>query len=192
MDLSPSAEVELVSRVASGDAAAMNEVYSAYSRPVYSMAYGILRDHNTAEDVTQEVFKTLWQRASTYDPARGPFKHWFLHLAHNRVIDELRRRKREAQRDARKSLDEVTQGLAAPDDPAEAAVQAVLFGKVEKALQELPPEQRTVVVMAYLQGATQREIADRTGVPLGTVKTRLRLAIIKLRQRFAEPERKGV
>ena len=192
MDLSPSAEVELVARVASGDAAAMDEVYNAYSRPVFSMAYGILRDYATAEDITQEVFKNLWQRANTYDPTRGPFKHWFLHLAHNRVIDELRRRRREAQRDARKSLDEITQGLEAPDDPAEEAVQAVLFGKVEKALQKLPPEQRKAVVMAYLQGATQREIADHTGVPLGTVKTRLRLGMIKLRQLLAELRREEV
>lgn len=191
MSLPPSSEAEaqLVARLASGDGDAMEAVYTAYSRQVFSMAYGILRDYAAAEDVTQAVFETLWVKAGTYDPARGPFKHWFLHLAHNCCIDRLRSRRRTDQRHVQNPFDEVLLDLESPEDTAAAAVHAVLFGEVQKALTALPEEQRTALVMAYLHGATQQEIAERTGAPLGTVKTRLRLGLAKLRGLLAQPER---
>jgi RNA polymerase sigma-70 factor (ECF subfamily) len=178
----PPSDAELMMRVAANDMAAMEELYNRYSQPIFSMAYSILRDYASAEDVTQEIFTALWTRARRFDPERGVFKHWFLHMAHNRVIDEVRKRKRITSRDAAKTPDDPALALEAPGDPAEAAVNNVLFGAVKEALMSLPPEQRIAVVMAYLQGATQQEIAERTGVPLGTVKTRLRLGLIKLRQ----------
>jgi RNA polymerase sigma-70 factor (ECF subfamily) len=178
----PPSDAELVLRVAVNDMSAMEELYNRYSQPIFSMSYSILRDYAAAEDVTQEIFTALWTRARQFDPERGVFKHWFLHMAHNRVIDEVRKRKRITSRDAAKAPDDPALALEAPGDPAEAAVNRVLFGAVKEALMNLPPEQRIAVVMAYLQGATQQEIAERTGVPLGTVKTRLRLGLIKLRQ----------
>ena len=178
---------ELVAQVADGDAAAMGELYDRYSTQVYSMAVGMLRDTAIAEDVAQEVFVTLWTRASSFNPTRGVFKHWFLHLAHNRVIDELRRRRRVTLHNADRTPDDASLGLVAPADTANAAISAVLYGEARKALMKLPEEQRVALVMAYLEGATQQEIAERTGAPLGTVKTRLRLGMIKLRKLLAQP-----
>jgi RNA polymerase sigma-70 factor, ECF subfamily len=180
-------DTELTFRVAEGDSLALEELYNRYSQPVLSMAYGILRDHAIAEDVTQEVFVSLWTRAEKFDPERGIFRHWFLHLAHNRVIDELRRRRRNAQRLADKTPEEAALGLPAPGNTADQAVTAVLFTSAMEALRSLPDEQRATLVMAYLEGQTQQEISRRTGVPLGTVKTRLRLGLIKLRQIMAQP-----
>lgn len=181
------ADSELASRVAGRNAEALEELYDRYSQAVFGMAYSILRDHATAEDVTQEVFVTLWTRAHRFDPARGEFRHWFLHLAHNRIVDELRRRRRTAQRNADKAPEDASLGLVASSNTADQAVSAVMFGIAAEALKLLPDEQRNAVVMAYLEGATQQEIATRTDTPLGTVKTRLRLGLIKLRLIMSEP-----
>jgi RNA polymerase sigma factor (sigma-70 family) len=183
----PTTDAELVSSVARGDEKALEELYERYSRPVFSMAYSILRDFPTAEDVTQEVFTSLWTRAGRFDPERGVFRHWFLHLAHNRVIDELRRRRRVALHRADREPEDPALNLKASASTADEAVTAVLFGAAAEALKTLPDEQRVAVVMAYLQGATQQEIANTIGVPLGTVKTRLRLGLMKLRQRMSQP-----
>ena len=185
MDLPSASDADLVSLVAQSDQRALEELYGRYGQSVFSMAYGILRDYATAEDVTQEVFVSLWTRADRFDPARGIFRHWFLHLAHNRVIDELRRRRRTSLHDADKAPEDLS--LEAPGDTAAQAITAVLFGDVSDALKQIPDEQRTAVMMAYLEGATQQEIAQRTQVPLGTVKTRLRLGLIKLRQIMSQP-----
>lgn len=187
MGPAPTTDAELVSSVARGDEKALEELYERYSRPVFSMAYSILRDFPTAEDVTQEVFTSLWTRAGRFDPERGVFRHWFLHLAHNRVIDELRRRRRVALHRADREPEDPALNLKASASTADEAVTAVLFGAAAEALKTLPDEQRVAVVMAYLQGATQQEIANTIGVPLGTVKTRLRLGLMKLRQRMSQP-----
>lgn len=187
LTLSPPTDAELVSRVATGDRAAAEELYNRYSRPVFSMAYAILRDRAAAEDVTQDVFTSLWLRGGSFDPLRGLFRHWFLHLAHNRIVDELRRRRRAADHDAAKEPDDPALGLEAPGDPANEAVDRVLMGSVKKALRAIPADQRIALDLAYFHGATQQEIAQQTGVPLGTVKTRLRLGLMKLRHALEEP-----
>lgn len=151
------------------------------------MAYAILRDHAAAEDITQDVFTSLWSRGGTFDATRGVFRHWFLHLAHNRIVDELRRRKRVNAHDEGKEPDDPSLGVEAPGDPADEAVDRVLMGSVRRALRSLPADQRTVLELAYFHGATQVEIAQKTGAPLGTVKTRLRLGLMKLRHALAEP-----
>ncbi len=189
MGLSRLTDAELIIRVGGGDSCALEELYNRYSQPVFSMCYSILRDYATAEDVTQEVFLSLWTRAGRFDPERGIFRHWFLHLAHNRVIDELRRRRRTAHRSVDKTPEEIGLGLEAPINTADEAITAVLFNEASEALKSLPEEQREAVIMAYLEGATQQEIAKRTGVPLGTVKTRLRLGLIKLRHILSQPAR---
>ena len=177
----------LVARVVQSDNAAMEVLYSRYRQPVFSMCYGILRDYDSAEDITQEVFLSLWTRAAAFDPERGVFRHWFLHLAHNRIIDELRKRRRTAQHASDREPEDAALGLVAPGNTADQAISAVMFGEVKEVLMTLPDEQRVAVTMAYLQGATQQEIADRTEVPLGTVKTRIRLGLIKLRQSLRQP-----
>ena len=181
----------LASRVAAGDAGSLEELYNRYGVQVFSMAYGILRDYALAEDLAQEVFMALWTRAGRFDAAKGVFRHWFLHLAHNRVIDDVRRRRRVALMDADKAPEDATLGLVSSGDTADEAITAVLVGEAREALRALPEEQRVVIVMAYLEGATQQEIAQRTGTPLGTVKTRLRLGLSKLRQAMNAPATEG-
>ena len=181
----------LASRVAAGDGSSLEELYNRYGVQVFSMAYGILRDYALAEDLAQEVFIALWTRAGRFDAAKGVFRHWFLHLAHNRVIDEVRRRRRVALMDADKAPEDATLGLVSNGDTADEAITAVLVGEAREALRALPEEQRVVIVMAYLEGATQQEIAQRTGTPLGTVKTRLRLGLSKLRQTMNAPATEG-
>jgi RNA polymerase sigma-70 factor (ECF subfamily) len=185
--LTPPTDAELIARVAQGDSRALEELYNRYSQSVFSMSYSLLRDYSAAEDVTQEVFVSLWTRASKFDPERGVFRHWFLHMAHNRVIDELRRRKRASQYSSDKVPEDAELALESPANTADQAITSVLFGEAAEALKSLPDEQRTAVVMAYIDGATQQEIAKRTDVPLGTVKTRLRLGLIKLRHLLSQP-----
>lgn len=180
-------DAELAREAARGSADALEELYNRYNRLVFSMAYGILKDYALAEDLTQEAFAALWTRAGRFDESRGIFRHWFLHLAHNRVLDELRRRRRIALVSADADPDDPALGLAAPEDTAGEAMTNVLFQEASAILRTLPDEQRAAVAMAYIEGATQQEIAQRTGAPLGTVKTRLRLGLEKLRQAM-DPE----
>ena len=191
LSLTVESDALLASRVAAGDAGSLEELYNRYGVQVFSMAYGILRDYALAEDLAQEVFVALWTRAGRFDAAKGIFRHWFLHLAHNRVIDEVRRRRRVALMDADRAPEDATLGLVSSGDTANEAVTAVLVGEAREALRALPEEQRVVIVMAYLEGATQQEIAQRTGSPLGTVKTRLRLGLGKLRQVMNAPAAEG-
>ena len=191
LTLTAQPDAVLASRVAAGDAGSLEELYNRYGVQVFSMAYGILRDYALAEDLAQEVFMALWTRAGRFDAAKGVFRHWFLHLAHNRVIDEVRRRRRAALMDADKAPEDATLGLVSNGDTADEAITSVLAGEARVALRALPEEQRVVIVMAYLEGATQQEIAQRTGTPLGTVKTRLRLGLSKLRQTMQAPAPEG-
>jgi RNA polymerase sigma-70 factor (ECF subfamily) len=181
VDLSHLDDAELAEMVVAKNAAALEALYGRYGGQVYRMAYGMLHDSSAAEDASQEVFITLWLRAGTYCPEKGPFQNWFLHLAHNRVIDEFRKRRRGDRFQQVSDPDKAMESLVSLSQTGEAAVEAVFFEDVKVALLQLPEAQREVVVLAYLHGATQQEIADRTGTPLGTVKTRLRLAMIKLR-----------
>ena len=191
LTLTAQPDAVLASRVATGDADSLEELYNRYGVQVFSMAYGILKDYALAEDLAQEVFVALWTRAGRFDAAKGVFRHWFLHLAHNRVIDEVRRRRRVALMDANRAPEDATLGLVSSGDTADEAITAVLAGEAREALRSLPEEQRMVIVMAYLEGATQQEIAQRTGTPLGTVKTRLRLGLEKLRQAMQAPATEG-
>ena len=191
LSLTVESDAVLASRVAAGDAGSLEELYNRYGVQVFSMAYGILRDYALAEDLAQEVFVALWTRAGRFDAAKGVFRHWFLHLAHNRVIDEVRRRRRVALMDADRAPEDATLGLVSSGDTANEAITAVLVGEAREALRALPEEQRVVIVMAYLEGATQQEIAQRTGAPLGTVKTRMRLGLGKLRQVMNAPATEG-
>jgi RNA polymerase sigma-70 factor (ECF subfamily) len=191
ISLAAQPDAVLASRVAAGDAGSLEELYNRYGVQVFSMAYGILKDYALAEDLAQEVFVALWTRAGRFDAARGIFRHWFLHLAHNRVIDEVRRRRRVAMMDADRAPEDATLGLVSSGDTADEAITSVLAGEAREALRALPEEQRVVIVMAYMEGATQQEIAQRTGTPLGTVKTRLRLGLGKLRQTMQAPAAEG-
>jgi RNA polymerase sigma-70 factor, ECF subfamily len=166
---------------------ALEDLYDRYSALVFSVAFRVLRDNQLAQDVGQEVFLRVWRQPTSYDPARGRFVSWLMSVTRNRALDELRkvtRRLRSEDQD-----DDPVSGLATADrldDPALGAELAEQRVAVRAAMTRLPPEQRRVIELAYFGGLTQIEIAERTGDPLGTVKTRVRLGMRKLRESLAE------
>jgi RNA polymerase sigma-70 factor, ECF subfamily len=171
----------LLRLIAAGDDGALEVIYDRYSRLVFSIALHLLGEPAAAEEVTLDVFTRLWQNADQYDPGRAQLNTWLTSISRHRAIDRLRRR------DVRPEghslpLDEVNFVLAehnpGPEDNAALHLQQE---RVRAALRELPEEQRRALALAYLRGLTQREIAERLGLPLGTVKTRIRLAMEKLR-----------
>jgi RNA polymerase sigma-70 factor, ECF subfamily len=171
----------LVARVAQGDARAFEALFRRYGREVYVLAAHVV-GRARGEEVVQEVFATLWRHAGRYDPGRAPFRAWFMTIARNRVVDELRACRAER---VLVLVDPVDSLLAdTPDAGADVAEQAARRAEgngVVRALSGLPSEQRRVLVLAYFGGLSHAGIAEALGWPLGTVKKRLRLGLIKLR-----------
>ena len=174
-------DAELITRILGHDNDALSVIYDRYSRLVYSLAVRMVEKPELAEEVTQDVFMTLWRRGSSYKSERGPFTAWLLSITHNRCIDELRRLKRHS-RYPTVELDEVANLLATHSDEVPGAVMTQLDREaILAAMEQLPVSQREVITMAYFQGFTQSEISEAMGAPLGTVKTRMRLGLHKLR-----------
>lgn len=184
-------DIRLFELVLRGDARALELIYERHSRGVYSLAVRLLSDGPAAEEVVQETFLKLWRHPSAYQPSRGRLLPWLLGVAHHHTVDLLRRRQLEHRHrvDAAATngdgVADVVDSLgltSAEDDPqAYAGVfdQRVAIGR---ALAALPIEQRQPLELAYYRGRTQQEIALLLGVPLGTVKTRMRLGLQQLRR----------
>ena len=172
---------QLLTSVADRDREALEALYDRYARPVFSLAMNMLRDSGAAEEVTQDVFFNVWRRASSYRAQRGKVTSWLFSIAHHRTIDELRRRRRD-QTHMQYGVDLANRPGEARDGPLEYAEAQFERGFLKDALVTLRPEQREVVVLAYFSGLTHSEIAEHLGQPLGTVKTRMRLALRKLRE----------
>ena len=172
-------DAELLRAVARGDEAAFARVYDRYGPILLGLMLRILRSRPEAEDVLQEVFLQVWQQARSFDPARGRAFTWLVTLARSRAIDRLRAvdsRERAAQRSAADAPPD-----AAPQSRAdEEAIRAERAEAVRAALAELPEEQRQVLVLAYLDGMSQSEIAAAKNQPLGAVKTRTRTGLKRL------------
>ena len=161
-----------------GDHSAVAALYDRYSGAAYGLAYRITGDGPSAEDVVQDAFVALWKQAARFDPERGRARSWLLTIVHHRAIDVVRRRSGRAER----ALPEGPANLVATDGrPEEIAEWVAEAEAVRRAVGTLPDEQRRAVEMAYFDGLTYVEIAERVGVPLGTVKSRLRLGLEKLR-----------
>ena len=156
-------------------------LYRRFGRPCYSLARRICADEGLAEEVVQEVFLTLWRDPGRFDAARGSFATWLLTLIHHKAVDAVRRESTVRRRVV--SVAEAgEQWSPAPVEGADqAALARVAAGQVRQALGRLPTEQRQVLALAYFGGQTQREIAAVTGVPLGTVKSRMFAAVARLR-----------
>ncbi|MGH9452241.1 MAG: sigma-70 family RNA polymerase sigma factor [Terriglobia bacterium] len=169
------ADLDLIRRVAAGDESALAALYDRYSGVVYSVANRVLRDTGAAEEVLQDIFYQLWGTAASFDAARGGLGGWLLVSARNRAIDRLRRRKPvdTAMTDA---------VIPASFNLESSLAQSELIAKIRATFDILPPSQRQAVELAYFEGMTHSEIAQRTGEPLGTVKSRLRSALQSLRQ----------
>jgi RNA polymerase sigma-70 factor, ECF subfamily len=176
---------ELVRRMSAGDTQALARFYERWSRPVLALVVQLVRDPDDADDVVEDAFYQAWRQASRYEPSRGAVSTWIVTIARSRALDRLRsrRRLREEPLTPVTVLDELT--VASTPDPAAGAEEAEVRERVAVALKELPPEQREVLELAYFGGLSQTEIAERTGQPLGTVKTRTRLAGQKLRERLS-------
>lgn len=167
-------DAQLLDRVRRGDEQAMAALYDRYSRIVYSVALRVLRDTASAEDILQEVFLGLWRRPESFISARGSLGGWLAVVARNRSIDALRRKRPSEQ------IEEVY--LASPFNLADEAERNTIMQRVRAVVGRLPTDQRKTLEMAYFDGLTHTEIAEITGDPLGTVKTRIRTALLTLRK----------
>ena len=177
----PAADQAALARVTRGERDALAELYDRHARPIYSLALRILRDTADAEDVVQDVFAQAWSQASRYARARGTVSAWLLMLARSRAIDRLRSKR------SRPDLGAGDDGVVAdvPDTGATPDRQLLSDEQVSRvriALSDLPGPQRVAVEMAYYEGLSHTEIADQLDEPLGTVKTRIRTAMNRLRE----------
>ncbi len=168
----------VMARVAEGDNDAFATFYDATSRTVFGIVLRVLRDRAQAEEVAQEVFLEAWKRAKRYDARQGTPAAWINTIAHRRAIDRVRSVERSVQRDQRHAEGEPQ--TTAPD-VSDLVVARDEGDRVRKAMAELPEAQRVALALAYFEGRTQREVAEMLNVPLGTVKTRMRDAMKKLR-----------
>ncbi len=169
-------DTALLSQVGHADEGAMESIFRRYSGPVYSVALRVLHDSGQAEDVMQEIFLQLWRNPAAFVQGRGSLGAWLVVVTRNRAIDLIRRRK------LTDSVDDVV--LASPINVADEAERNAMMEKVRGVLSKIPQEQRKSLELAYFEGLTHTEIASRTGDPLGTVKTRIRQALITLRKAF--------
>ncbi|MCS7207852.1 MAG: sigma-70 family RNA polymerase sigma factor [Dehalococcoidia bacterium] len=174
-------DLDLLALVAAGREEGLETLYDRYARAVFNVAYGVLQDTGAAEEVVQEVFLAVWQKAHTYSEARGSPRLWLLSIAHHRAIDLLRKRRREGTIDSDTPLPARSIPHQPPDDPVDEAIARERGARLLKALELLDPSQREVLLLTYFHGYTQKEVAQRLGIPLGTVKTRIRLGLLKLR-----------
>jgi RNA polymerase sigma-70 factor (ECF subfamily) len=179
---------DLAERLQTRDPEALTELYRATGRRAFGLAFRIVGDAAAAEDVVQDAFLAIWDQAERIDPARGRVDSLLMTIVHRRATDHVRRRSRRREIE-RRSPD----ALADPvDEHASELLDAVAsapdHARVRECLAALPPEQHEAVQLAYFAGMTHREIAETTGLPLGTVKSRLRLAMQRLRELFGIPD----
>jgi RNA polymerase sigma-70 factor, ECF subfamily len=172
-------------RIEARDADALGELYDLYGGRLLGLAQRILGAGGEAEEVVQEVFLYAWRAASSFDPSRGTVLTWLLIVTRSRAIDRLRaRRPASAAGGPARSLDDLGETLPSRDDVEADSVSRQWESLCRSAVGELPADQRRVLELAYFEGLTQEEIASRTATPLGTVKTRVRLGLMKLRERM--------
>jgi RNA polymerase sigma-70 factor (ECF subfamily) len=175
---------ELMERLGSRDLAAFEALYDRYGDLVYSVSLRVVGDTYIAEDVTQDVFIRVWRRPEQFDLRRGRFITWLLSVTRNRSIDHRRSQARRLRHEALPAPEDEEDLLPSEDsrdDPALATVLSDERAAVRMALEVLPPEQKLAIQLAYFGGLTQQEIANKLGQPLGTVKTRIRLGMQKMR-----------
>lgn len=172
---------DLVAAVAGGDEAALAGLYDRYARTAYRLALRILRDPTLAQDAVQDAFLAVWRTAAAFDPERGRAQTWLLTLVHRRAVDVVRREQRRRAEPLPAQLMEPSEGGA-----DEAADLRERRRRVQAALARLAPDQRQALELAYYGGLSQSELAERLGVPLGTIKSRMHVALGKLRELLDE------
>jgi RNA polymerase sigma-70 factor (ECF subfamily) len=186
---------KLISLIAQSHEQALNQLYDRYHRLVFSLVLAIVNDRETAEEVTLDVFMRVWQKADTYRVEQAKVSTWLTHIARHHAIDILRRRAARLDQSALHWEDAIANVESSQPNPQESAEMASRREHIHAALKQLPREQQQVLFLAYFGGYTQSQIAERLAQPLGTIKTRLRLAMQKLREFLNEedgPENKSV
>lgn len=175
-------EATLLARIVDRDERAVEQLYERYSGPLYSLAYQVTRSERFAQDVVQEVFIAVWKDAGRFDPSRGALGPWLFSLARHKAIDLVRREANVRKRtvDADLTFEE------APDDVAHETWIRHRAAVVREAIAELPDAQREALELAFFAGLTHVEVAERLDIPLGTAKTRIRTALLRLRDRLGD------
>jgi len=174
-------DASLIARCAAGDDLALASLYDRYGRSAYGLALRIVRDPALAEDAVQEGFLAAWRAAPRFDAARAKASTWLLSLVHHKAVDLVRR---EEARPAQPTA-ELPETVAS-DDVTRSALQAFERQRIDAALDGLSTSQREVLVLAYFDGLTQTELAERLGEPLGTIKSRTHAALARLRALLGE------
>ena len=191
----PLSDGDALAAAVGGDGAGLATLYDRYSRVVYSLALRIVQIEAEAEDVVQEVFAQMFRQADRYDSRRGSVSSWLLTIARTRAIDHVRARRRLPDTRFGRAPEAAAENL--PDPRADQESQTLTdeqVQRVRRALEDLPAEQRTAIELAYYDGLSQSEIAERLKAPLGTVKSRIRAAMLRLRdalemdKRIKEPQ----
>jgi RNA polymerase sigma-70 factor (ECF subfamily) len=170
-------DMRLVARVRAGDQQALSELYDRYSKVVYGVALRILHDTGAAEDLLQDIFLQLWRKPDAFDSSRGSLAAWLAVIARHRSIDRLRQRRPETD------IEDCV--IVTATDLRDETERSLVIEKVRLVMNEMGPDQRTAMEMAFFEGLTHTEIAEKTGEPLGTIKTRIRSGLQMLRARFA-------
>ena len=175
-------DVALIRRMCDADETALGALYDRWMRSLYSLVVHLLKDPDEAEDVVEEAFWQAWRKASSYEPSRGAVSTWLLTIGRRRALDRLRAKARRREDPLTREGWVLAEMPSNAPDPLQTTEGAERRSHVLAALSELPEEQREVLELGYYKGLTQTEIAEATGQPLGTVKTRMRLAMQKLRE----------
>jgi RNA polymerase sigma-70 factor (ECF subfamily) len=176
---------DLIARVARQDQSAFVALYDRYSSRIHTLILHMVNDRMLAEEILQETFLRVWRRADQYDPARGSLLVWLLAVARRTTLERLRF---ESRRPALSDGDEQSTFLESLPEPETTSDEA-RWRSLYLAVQSLPDEQKKVIELAYYQGLSQSEIAEMLGLPLGTVKTRLRAGMLRLRQQWLDEEK---
>jgi RNA polymerase sigma-70 factor, ECF subfamily len=180
---SPHELSDLLTRISAGDQTAFADFYDSTARTVFGIVLSVVRDHAQAEEVTQEVYVEAWTSAPRFDPRLGSAKGWLNTIAHRKAVDRVRSSQRSQERDQR----HFEAGPVQPQvDTSDIVVAEDQSKRVRAALEQLPEAQRTALRMAYFEGRSYREVAEFLGLPLGTVKTRIRDAMKRLRSQLEE------
>jgi RNA polymerase sigma-70 factor, ECF subfamily len=174
----------LLTKIAEGDRNALSQLYDRYSRMIYAVAWKSLNSVEDCEEVVLDVFAQIWKIADRFDSEKGAVEQWIFTLARSRILDRLRKFQRLNKVNEAISAGKEIEFLTTSVDPIEAVEIVERRQQVLTALSQIPPAQRQVIEMAYYQGLTHTEIAAATGLSLGTVKTRLRLGLSKLKITF--------